>query len=846
MATSGSKSITVTQWDTLKFSWSRSSYSTTNNTSTVKWTLSLVSGSSGRIDSSSSKDWSVTVNGTKYSGTNTVGISNNTTKTLASGTTTISHNTDGTKTFSYSFSQEFGITFAGESIGTKSGSGSGTLDTIPRKSSLSASNGTLGTAQTLTVSRQSSSFTHTIKYTCGTASGTIVTKSSSTSISFTPPLDLAKQNTTGTSVSVKFTITTYNGSTSLGSNTKTITCSIPSSVKPSASISLGDATGYSVYVKGYSKLDVSINAQKAYDSPIASYSVTVNGTTYTSSSFTTGVLASSGKMTIKATVKDKRGRSVTVTRDITVYDKSTLTVVDGYSLNNPMPIIINRETSKFTHNITYKCGSTTGTVVSGTSNTEIEFTPPLSLASQNTTGMSVSITYTLTTLCDGKSVGTSSATVSCDIPPAYVKPSCTISVSDPEGYYSTYGAYVKGLSKLNVTVKPTLAYGSPIASYSATADGKTYTNSTFTTPLLTSSGTLDLTATVTDKRGNKSSTASKSVTVLDYAKPAITKMSAIRCNQDGTTNRGGAYVKITFSSKVYALNNKNTATYKVQYKKASATSYTSVTLSDLANNYAVSNATYIFGADVNSSYNVIVSVTDKIDDGNYTGSVSTGFTLMHYHREGKGMAIGKVSEDTTKDYFDMGIHTVMQNNKYLCGMSVTTKDDSRAPTPVRMLYLNASNNTILGYGGFAYGYGTTNIYGNTVNIGARPKGKDDPDYVLYKPYYSHGDKIVDVTWSGAGYVSSAKKVIYFAIPLTKPVIGNPTIVVTSGDGGLKLRQNNAYTHESTSDIYAVPTSYNANANSGNHIQISATMDNTENVTNNSTIGIQWKGTITFE
>lgn len=324
MATSGSKSITVTSYDTLKFSWSESSQSIANNTTTIAWTLQLIAGSSGRIDSSAPKSWSVTVNGTKYSGTNYIGIANNATKTLASGTTTIAHNADGTKTFSYSFSQQFSITFSGVSIGTKSGSGTGTLGTIARKSSLSASNGTLGTAQTLTVTRQSTSFTHTITYKCGSASGTVCTKSSSTSVSFTPPLSLASQNTTGTSVSVTLTITTYNGSTSIGSNTKTITCSIPASVKPSCSVTVTDTTGYkSVYgkaIKGQSKFKIVVSPTTSYGSAIASYKVTANGATYTAATSTTDVLKYSGDLTITAKVTDKRGRSGSITVIEEVYD----------------------------------------------------------------------------------------------------------------------------------------------------------------------------------------------------------------------------------------------------------------------------------------------------------------------------------------------------------------------------------------------------------------------------------------------------------------------------------------------------------------------------------------------
>lgn len=321
MATSGSKSISVTSWDTLKFSWEIKSQSVANNTSTISWKMELIAGSSGRISSTAAKSWSVTVNGTKYSGSNTVGIGNNETKTLASGTTTIAHNADGTKSFSFSFSQQFSITFSGATIGTKSGSGSGTLTTIPRKSSLTVSNGTLGTALTLAVTKQASSFTHTITYKCGTASGTIAEKSSSTSISWTPPLTLAQQNKTGTTVSITFTITTYNGSTSVGSSTKTISCSIPASVKPSVSIAVSDDMGfadtYGGYIKGRSKIKVVVTAAGAQGSTIKAYKTTANGKSYTAAEVVTDVVASTGTLTISTTVTDSRGRTATASKTIT-------------------------------------------------------------------------------------------------------------------------------------------------------------------------------------------------------------------------------------------------------------------------------------------------------------------------------------------------------------------------------------------------------------------------------------------------------------------------------------------------------------------------------------------------
>ena len=226
MATSGSKSVTVTSHNTLKFSWSESSQSISDNTTTISWKMQLISDSYGAISSSASKDWKVVVNGKSYSGTNTVGISANTTKTLASGTTTISHNSDGTKTFSYSFSQEFGITFSGSSIGTKSGSGSGTLDTIPRTSTVSATSAYIGNQTTITINKKSSGFTSTLTYTFGSLSGTIATKTSSSSYKWTIPTSFYAQVTTAKSKSCTITCKTYNGDTSIGTTSCTFTVNV--------------------------------------------------------------------------------------------------------------------------------------------------------------------------------------------------------------------------------------------------------------------------------------------------------------------------------------------------------------------------------------------------------------------------------------------------------------------------------------------------------------------------------------------------------------------------------------------------------------------------------------------
>lgn len=325
MAKSGSFSKTFNTGYKLLIEWSENNVDTANNQSDITVTAKLVTSGTYNINSSASKDISLSINGTKYSSTCTVGISGGSTKTLMTKTVSnINHNSDGSKSISISCTLGIAVTLGGSYVSSVSASGTATLTTIARKSSLSADNGTLNTTQTLTVTRRSSSFTHTITYKCGDASGTICTKSSSTSISWTPPLSLASQNTTGTSVSITFTITTYSGDSNIGSATKTISCSIPSSVKPTVSIAVSDPNGYAStyggYVKSKSKIKVVITASGSQGSTIKSYSTSANGKTYTGSTVTTGVVASSGTLTIKTTVTDSRGRTATASTTITALD----------------------------------------------------------------------------------------------------------------------------------------------------------------------------------------------------------------------------------------------------------------------------------------------------------------------------------------------------------------------------------------------------------------------------------------------------------------------------------------------------------------------------------------------
>lgn len=163
----------------------------------------------------------------------------------------------------------------------------------------------LGSAVTISTNRLSTSATHTLLYSFGAASGTIATNVGA-STSWTPPLSLASQIPAATSGLCVITCNTFVGGTQTGSKSCTITLTVPSSVVPTVSTLSyteavsGIAAQFGGYVRQRSKLAVTIGASGSYGSTIASYRTTVNGTSYTSSSFTTGTLNTAGTIAFRS------------------------------------------------------------------------------------------------------------------------------------------------------------------------------------------------------------------------------------------------------------------------------------------------------------------------------------------------------------------------------------------------------------------------------------------------------------------------------------------------------------------------------------------------------------------
>jgi hypothetical protein len=137
--------------------------------------------------------------------------------------------------------------------------------------------------------------------------------------------------------------------------------------------------------------------------------------------------------------------------------------------------------------------------------------------------------------------------------------------------------------------------------------------------------------------------------------PTINKLTVKRCNEDGTDNDQGEYVKATMSASVTSLGGKNGAWYSISYKETTSGTYTKIWLDNYRNVYSLTNAECIFPADTSKSYDVLAAVSDNHYNISKATTASTGFTLMHFGVTGDCMSIGKVSE--LNGVFDIGLQT---------------------------------------------------------------------------------------------------------------------------------------------------------------------------------------------
>lgn len=295
-----------------------------NNTTVVNWRITVSrTGAYYTYNHQGDSTLSLDLNGGRVHTSNPTWQTSGEEFQMASGSTTVGHNADGTKSFGFSatFNPNNGL------HGVINVSGNITLQTIPRSSSISFSTGTIGSPLAITINRAASSFTHTLRWAWGNRSGTIAS-GLTTSASWTIPMDFCNELPNNVSGTGTLFVDTYSGSSLIGTQSKTFTADVPSSVIPTfTGITLDDQNAIAkelipgnTFVQIMSDIKVTFNdAAGIYNSTIKGFRAEVlnKDIVLTSNDGTLGPMNFNGTATIRASVTDSRGRA-SATKDVTI------------------------------------------------------------------------------------------------------------------------------------------------------------------------------------------------------------------------------------------------------------------------------------------------------------------------------------------------------------------------------------------------------------------------------------------------------------------------------------------------------------------------------------------------
>lgn len=342
MASSGSFNTSGYSGRYLTFAWSVKSQDVANNRTTINWSLKGAGGATNTWFMSG--NFKVLINGQQvYFSSSRIQLYNGT--TVASGSFTINHNNDGTASFgAYA---EAGIYYVAVNC---SGSGSWSLPTIPRASQPSINtypnnspNFNIGDKITIYMNRAASVFTHTVKFNYGSTSVTVATGVTNSCTFDTSTIANAlyalipNTNTYSNTISV----TTYNGSTNIGTKTCPYNAKVVNA-NPTFSAAYLDSNSTTsavtennqVIVRNKSTLRVNVTSAAAQKSAtlktakcvILGQTVSAN-ISGSSATLNIGTINTSQNTTAAVTVTDSRGNSTTKNLNITVEDWQAPTAI---------------------------------------------------------------------------------------------------------------------------------------------------------------------------------------------------------------------------------------------------------------------------------------------------------------------------------------------------------------------------------------------------------------------------------------------------------------------------------------------------------------------------------------
>lgn len=219
------------------------------------------------------------------------------------------------------------------------------------------------------------------------------------------------------------------------------------------------------------------------------------------------------------------------------------------------------------------------------------------------------------------------------VPSKYCPDILNIDISDSNSKSKALGVYVQNHSKLKVITNAKGLAGATIKNISITVDKNTYTGENIITKEITQSGSIEISISVTDSRG-KTEIRKRTINVEPYDPPKILNFSADRTDIDEKV------VKLIYNFKMSSLANKNTCNWKIDRRPRGSSTWTTVISGNEKN---LNSNTLTYNVLTDREYEFRLSISDFNTSNESLTYVYTSFVLFDFHKDGKGIAIGRSS-----------------------------------------------------------------------------------------------------------------------------------------------------------------------------------------------------------
>ena len=470
----------------------------------------------------------------------------------------------------------------------------------------------------------------------------------------------------------------------------------------------------------------------------------------------------------------------TIARASTISSVTSSVSVNG---TNAVTVAITRASSSFTHTVVFSFGSYSKTTTGvGTSTSYAIPTSWLNAIPNATSGTAK---VTVTTYSGSTKIGSAvSKNFTLTVPASVVPSISSVTVADTTTNQTTFGNMVQNKSKPKLTITAAGSLGSTITAYKTVFEGKTYTGATPTTAVITKSGTASASITVTDSRG-RTATTTKTWSVVAYTAPKIISFQGFRCLADGTENYEGTYLNAAVNFSVSSVNEKNTASYTIEYKLQSADTWTKLTSGSVyALNTNIVSASGLFSVDY--SYDIRLSVKDSFSTVTSIFELPTAFTLLDFNASGRGIAFGKVSEMAEGVEFALPIKSTL-GHLITSPIALQTGEDLNSLIePGYFIFSSAVSTTLLNNPLLGSASGSVEVVkegeaGQVRQVLTRCSVgyREIWDRLYYSnkwqewiPVFKGSSGTGRILWSGGMYMTSGHKV-----DLTEPILSQPNGIV---------------------------------------------------------------------